>query len=411
MTVTATVDGIPLSVEECTITLDESWSPYAQGQLIIATPIAATRELLDPRKGKRVLVTFRQTFDTGSDFVPTLAYYTSLFGGQRIGSIAKQITPQTLGGLTARADLGLTTDKRSPVTRTFNLGIRERRVAYRGGRLELRLASDEAILNTVSLVSNDPYTASRNDLRFIVQRTIDKSNTPTNDLTGLANARVPADAHTWLPGVFAWDFLTPLLQQSGLRLWNDEKQRWHLDLAGKITNDVVTLSYLDTITDPFETVSLDKLYFDAVVVTYKWRDAANVDHTEYDLAQQTDKPKSVLNLTYETVYPGPGAAARVLNRAQGRGREYEIEAVSDFNVTPGFQARIDLESAPIQSGVVSAVSWSFPADRMRVTTRDLTDTPLTAWLFAPVGLAWEELPEGLSWQEYDGELDWTEIYT
>jgi hypothetical protein len=77
----------------------------------------------------------------------------------------------------------------------------------------------------------------------------------------------------------------------------------------------------------------------------------------------------VYALTYNTAYPGPGAAAAVLARALTRGRMTELRAVSNFQVTPAQPAQIVLDAFPTQDAFVSAVSWTFPEDEMTVTTR------------------------------------------
>ena len=90
----------------------------------------------------------------------------------------------------------------------------------------------------------------------------------------------------------------------------------------------------------------------------------------------------------------------MLSRTLGRGRQQTLEAVSDYSAAPGMAVTATLPNTPIQTGLLSAVTWRVPDDEMRLTPRGLTDTPATAWASAPAGLAWTEIPAGIDWTEY-----------
>jgi hypothetical protein len=108
--VVATATPITLSVISGTITLDDSWTPYAQAELTVYTPNQAFIDSIDPRQNIRVNLTVTQTFLEDSR-------------------------------------------DRAAVTRPFDLMLRERRIDAETGTMTLYLESDEAQLRDLALVS------------------------------------------------------------------------------------------------------------------------------------------------------------------------------------------------------------------------------------------------------------------
>jgi hypothetical protein len=98
-----------LDVKSGTVTLDDSWEPYIQATLICYAPPSATLEQIDPRLTLRVVVTVTQKWGDGTVNWNSFGY-------------------------------------RAPVTRTFNLSLRERAIDKNTGELTLTLGSDEALL-------------------------------------------------------------------------------------------------------------------------------------------------------------------------------------------------------------------------------------------------------------------------
>lgn len=191
------------------------------------------------------------------------------------------------------------------------------------------------------------------------------------------------DATVWQPGVSAWDWVSPLVSAGGLRLYCDEQRRWYL-VSTVVLAGLISLSPDTGIERAADTRSLndDSDYYTGVVIAYQAPSDPTTGLTPapvYDIAGTQGR---VLSLSYDTPSPGAGAAAAVLNRAQGKGRTLSVTSESNYLTTPGQSLSITLPDTPVQTGAVSSVSWSFPEARMTVGSRGLTTTPANAWLFA-----------------------------
>jgi hypothetical protein len=219
------------------------------------------------------------------------------------------------------------------------------------------------------------------------------ANASTSTRTGLLKR--DAKMLDWEPGESAWDFVAPLIQTSGLRLYCDERRRWLLVDPATPVDGQINITAGVNLTDGRDTISRSRDWFDAVVVEYSWNDEAGSSKVAWDVAGAPGT--KVLTLRYQRPYPGPGAAASVLDRSRGRGRVLDISALSDYAATPGIAVQATLPASPIQTGFVSAVTWSLPADEMTVKSRGLTDTPATAWMFLAPGVKWTDSPVGASW--------------
>jgi hypothetical protein len=197
------------------------------------------------------------------------------------------------------------------------------------------------------------------------------------------------------PGQASWDFLAPLVQQSGLRLFCDEQRKWRLVnsnsylVAGQI--NIATAGNLESGTD---TIDLAGDWATGIVVHYQWIDSTGATKEAWDSAGTATKVETI-EIARE--YPGPGAATVILARYQGRGRVLDPTVIADLNATPGQYTQATVPNAPIQSGVASLVSWSVPDGTMRVSTRGLIDTPATAWIFLAAGQRWIDSAVGQSW--------------
>jgi hypothetical protein len=394
-----------LNIISANIALDEGWAPYAQATLELPLDLQLL-SALDPRIKPRVAVYVSQRYGVSDP----LRYLSTRFLGKKVSDATTAFGSSTVGAISsyyfapynASGSKGLSTlsslysgqrlsafsaarsgDRLSEISsdyfstypslinsnngRRLDLTLRTRSIDINAATMTLELSSDEALLQDLALVSMLPFAPGILDLRLIVQGILARIGDYLND--GNTTATIPADAAIWLPGVSAWNYLQPLIQAAGLRLYCDERRNWHLVDATYIVPGSVDLRSINTITAAADTISRDEnLWYDAVVITYTSINDLGETVIDYDTAA-VDGYSKVFALAYDTVYPGPGAAAAVLARALTRGRLTEVTAVSSYSVTPGQAATIVLDAFPNQDAFVSAVAWSFPGDEMTVSTR------------------------------------------
>jgi len=351
---------IPLEVKRWRITLDESWAPYCQGEIVIVTPETARLDLLDPRGNPRLQFTTSQEW---------------------------------------------TYPVRPEQTRSFDVLIRERRIDHAAGTTTLVVESDEAYLIDGALVADevsDELLGFSGSLRSIISEVLDGIGTlASGDADFSFDANL--EALLWEPGVTAWDFLQPLVEASGLRLFCDEQRVWRLvDPASYKVSGQVNIAATVNLTRGEDTISRYGDWYDSVVVKYSWSDILNEPHVAYDSAGAPGT--KTLVKSYDRAYPGAGAAAAILSRTTGRGRVLALGALADFGATPGKSLIATLPDTPLQSGVISTVEWSFESEGelgMTIRSRGLVDTPDTAWVRQPEGYAWEDVPADVPWDEYE----------
>lgn len=176
------------------------------------------------------------------------------------------------------------------------------------------------------------------------------------------------------PGVKDWDFLRPILQASGLRLFCDEQRVWRLvNPTTYLPAGTLTLSDPKRGSDRISRESGD--WVNAVVVKYTWIDDDGLQQVAYDAAY-SGLGDVLLLVENNSRYPGPGAAAVILARYTGRGRVQDITALPELAATPGMALSTTLPNTPDQLGYVSKVQWSIgdnDAIEMSITARDLVD--------------------------------------
>ena len=221
------------------------------------------------------------------------------------------------------------------------------------------------------------------------------ASTSTRTVFGVA--RDPA-MFRWLPGETAWDFVHPLVEAGKLRLFCDTQRKWHLvDPANYKVSGLIQVSAGENAIDATDTISRDGEWFDSVVVAYKWVDAGGVSRVQWDVAGGPGT--KTITVEKSSAWPGPGAAAALLQRSQRRGRVLSLGTVNDYRATPGMTLQAQLPGAPLQEGVISALTWDLPTDEMTITSRGLMEINTGAWLYQPVGESWNAQPVGTSWDE------------
>lgn len=215
------------------------------------------------------------------------------------------------------------------------------------------------------------------------------------------------DLLNWQPGVSAWDFIQPLFQVAGFRLFCDEQRGWHLVNGSEyIAEGATQLAVPMNLVRAVDNISRDSdEWFDAALVVYQWNDAADVPTTRYDF-YATPGHSRVRTFTIERAYPGPGFAEYLVRRAQGRGRTLDVAALSQYTVTPSQPITVTVPLAPIQTGLVKSVEWGLEQGLMSIQTRGLTDTPPDAWAFGDPEDTWADVPTpNPTWADFD----WTDF--
>ena len=192
---------------------------------------------------------------------------------------------------------------------------------------------------------------------------------------------------TWNPGVTAWDFLEPFTSAAGLRLFCDERRDWRL-----ITPEEYEVPGLVNVTPTNASEGKDSIsredaevFATGVVVQYDWTDYVGIPRVAWDSA---GTPEKVFLVRYARAYPGAGAAAAILKRRNGTGRTQDVEAIAQWDATPGMDSRVSLPDAPLQGGKVTLLRWDFEFPVMRVGSAGLTDIPANSWNSVLPTLAW-----------------------
>lgn len=215
-------------------------------------------------------------------------------------------------------------------------------------------------------------------------------------------SRTP-DALTQQPGTSDWELITPVLQQTGLRLFCDEAGTWRLvdntySVYGRVSVSEGFNAYRaqDTINRDEVADDGSPLWFDACVIKYSWIDSTGAQQVAWDAYAATGYSQ-VAYFEKAYAYPGPGMAKYYVGRVNGHGRTLALTAAVDFTATPGMEVVSSLAGTEDQTGYVSSVAWDFEADEMTVGTRGLVDTPASAWIELAPGESWLASPAGASW--------------
>lgn len=394
-----------VDIIDATLTMDEGWNPYVQGSLT-TTLDPSIIDALDPRSNARIKLYVEQSYGVSDKLSAltatygggTLADITAVWGGHTIGELSawyfapynasgsnKLSTLSSLYGGGTIADLtaawsGLYFWQISELysrsypdginnnyTRSLDLCLRSRRINLNEGTVELSLASDEALLQDYALVAVNNFAPASLQLRNVIKEVLALVGGYLAE--GATDHTIDPAAAVWAPGQTAWDYLTPLLQEANLKLYCDESRLFHLVDDTFTQPGLAELWSVETIKQLDETIDRDAgLWFDAVVIKYTWTDALGATIIAYDAAGVEGFTK-VETLEYETQYPGPGAAQRILDRALARGRQLDITAVSNYAIQPSMECKTYVTGYPTDSGYVKAVTWSYPGDEMTVTTR------------------------------------------
>jgi hypothetical protein len=207
------------------------------------------------------------------------------------------------------------------------------------------------------------------------------ANTSSSTRTPVID-RDPA-ALLWKQVDVADDFLRPILEATGLRLFQNELGVFTLADNGYRVPGQVVMQHGSTLYGGQESSSvLDEgddgfpLNADAVIVTYAWTDVFGAARMATDVATAaaTYSRPYVLEKT-DTPYPGPGQAKFLLTRLLARKRQIDTVGRPDWAARPGMSAVVSLPHRPTATGYVQAIEFDLAAATMTVTTKGLVTTP------------------------------------
>lgn len=382
-TITATLDplDITLDVIEGSLSLDESRAPYAEMDLVAAFPTDEELLLIDiTAQPLRISGEIRQDFG----IIWSLATLTAA-GGNSVSNITdfggvspSSITNRLFGSWNPLA--------RPSQVRPFDLYVTERSIDNNERQIRFRATSDESRMITDTLVATSSLDPGTTTIPTIVQSVLDRYDAELE--AGYATGDVEeADATIWEPGHKAWDYLDAFLEAASLRIWADEIGRWYLTGRQTASPGHLNITPTNAMLSHVDSMAYDaSVWYDAVVIEYRWVDAIGDNQVAYDVAGNTI-PRSALTLRKDdTVFPGPGAAQGILDRVQGRGRIIDVDAVSRYNANPGQAVTITPPTGFDQEGFLVSVLWRFPDSQMTLVSRNLTTRPVTTWLSPLLGL-------------------------
>lgn len=213
---------------------------------------------------------------------------------------------------------------------------------------------------------------------------------------------------TWSLGQTAMDFLQPILQAVGMRLFCDESRAWWLVSNEYAVDGVVRISAGDNAYSGSDLMSRTAtgpdgapLNTDAVFVHFTWRDkVTGLDREKWDIAAPAGYQRPYVVERPNKPYTGPGTASYLLSRYKARRRTQNVTAAVDYSVTPGQEVAITLPGMDLQSGYVDAVSWSLSADEMTVYSKGLVTATAKSYNQQPDSMTYASLPDSTTYDNF-----------
>lgn len=211
----------------------------------------------------------------------------------------------------------------------------------------------------------------------------------------------PESALVWPADLAAWDYLQPIVQAAGLRLFCDEQRRWYLvDGKSYIAPGSLALSAPGNLISADEELSRDlDEWFDASLVRYRWLDAAGGAHEKIDWYASGGYTK-ISAIEINRPYPAYGFSAYRVQRAKGLGRVFTLRAVSRYDVRPSQPVVATVPATAEQSGVVRRVEFDLAADEMTISTRGLTAVVTGSWSAVDPATPWNAIPGDPAWNAW-----------
>ncbi len=368
-----TVDGVPHDLTQARVVLDETRVPYAQLDATVPYD-PGTVESLDPSGTPAARVRLAHEVRYAGSI--TLADLTALLGpGATIATwTALWSGHSTLAAVTdAYEEPWNAGPRRMPVRALMDLTLRRRAVTRSAAEVTITAASAEELLGDYALLSSTPL-ASGPTIRDVVRLAVGMAvpGTKVTFTAGVGSEVVAADARSWEPGRAAWDWCSPVLAAAGYRLWCDERATWHLAAASTYAAPgVAVLSTTASVADIVDTIDRDATgYADAVVVTYRWTDAAGASRVAYATAGTGRK---VLAVTVDGPPNGSGEAAARLHTALRKARTLTVTAGYDPTLITAMPATLHAMDGDL-TATTTAVTWALPEDTTTITLRDIEES-------------------------------------
>lgn len=373
------INGDRTDVDRVTCTLDRTWSPYVQATVVIGGVVD-----IDPDELDRLQVTIAQRFATG----PTADEIAAIYPGLTADSVAAAWAPATARAIARSYQTALGDEWHEPTRFLADLLIREVDVSLDQRKTTLQCASDDAQLYDIKLVQTYPEPFASTSVRAVVATVLARFGFVLS--SGTADSTLE-QSPLWTPGQSLRDFLSPLLQQAGLRLYCDERRVWRLDDVDAVDETIVSLSTRRNVTAATARTDREAGGYDSVVIIYQWTTSTG-PRTAYDVAGPR-RPRKTLTITHpDTPYPGPGGAQRVLDRVARRRRTIPITAAANYALRPTQELRLTSDDLGQQGGRVAAVTFEYPDRTMRVNAYDLEEIPPQSVRAIPVNYTTAQLP-------------------
>ncbi|GLK17746.1 hypothetical protein [Herbiconiux flava] len=363
-------------------TLDESWSPFGQGQLVFDLDTCPELAALDPDGTQYMWLDMTQSYGTAlrlGDFSRVhwgVADVSAAQGDEPVSDLSTFFRTFGYGGEAEPAD---------DVRRRFpRLMVRSRETDPVAGTVTIGVSTLDAVLQDRAHASDTVpelfppagMTKVLDLVNWVLSSTAFDQVAVTAD--NAETATFSREENPWSTGTTAIEYLSPILQRADLLLYCEPNGLWTLRRAAvpiAALPQAATLSGASTVVSVQERIDMDRTVTQSVLVIYEWTDSDGQRQTRYDAAQlpgqDTRRP---LVVRYERPFPGSGAAARILSQVARRRRAVPVDAVSDYRVSPGMQLDVIVPQVLVRCRVRS-ITWTIPEDRMSITTRDVEALP------------------------------------
>lgn len=349
------------------LTLDETRSPFAAARLTVPLPPTTVRTALDPR-GQLV----RADVELSRSFTGTLpiAALSGRYAARPVAAVSSDFPGRSIADVSASL-VAYWNGQPSPPPETLrvSLFLLDTEANYAADELQLVLVGAEILMQQDVNSGQAPYFPGAIDLGTIVTHVIESLGYGYVFSQSGEPVTVEAEASEWKVGVSGWDYLRPMVEAAGRRLWADVQGFWHLEPA--ITSRSISDWSTQNTTELRDKTSRAGTWADAVLVIYEWEDANGDEQRRVDYAKAVENPTKPRVFRRSTPWPGAGAARSLLTYVRTRGRDVEVSAVSDYTVEPGGLALVRVPGVTFAlRKTVAAVEYSLGSDEMTLTLRD-----------------------------------------